>query len=203
MLSNSVIPDCLWPYALQPARLICPWDSPGKNTGVGCQDLLQGIFLTQGSNPCLVHLLHWQMSSLPLVPPEKPNVNTWILKSEGRNISQIEKTVEETGDIQSLSSVQFSPVTQSCSTLCEPTNHSMPGLPVLHQLLEFIQTHVHWVNDAIQPSHPLLSPSPPVLNLSQHQGLFKWVSSSHQMAKVLEFQLQYHSYQWTPRTDLL
>ena len=68
-------------------------------------------------------------------------------------------------------------------------NHSTPGLPVHHQLLELTQTHVHWVGDAIQPSHPLSSPSPPAFNLSQHQGLFKWVSSSHEVAKVLEFQL--------------
>ena len=98
---------------------------------------------------------------------------------------------------------QFSSVTQSCPTLCDPMNHSTPGLPVHHQLLEFTQTHVHWVRDAIKPSHPLSSPSPPALNLSQHQGLFKWVSSSHQVAKVLEFQLQHQSFQWTPRTDFL
>ena len=77
-------------------------------------------------------------------------------------------------------------------------NHSTPGLPVHHQLLEFTQTHVYWVGDAIQPSHPLSSPSPPALNLSQQQGLFKWVSSSHQVAKILEFQLQHQSFQWTP-----
>ena len=100
-------------------------------------------------------------------------------------------------------SVQFSSVTQSCLTLCDPMNRSTPGLPVHHQLPEFTQTHVHWVGDAIQPSHPLSSPSPPSLNLSQHQGLFKWVSSSHQVAKVLEFQLQHQSFWWTPRTDLL
>ena len=100
-------------------------------------------------------------------------------------------------------SVQFSSVAQSCLTLCNPMNHSMPGLPVHHQLLEFTQTHVHWVGDAIQPSHPLSSPSPPAPNPSQHQGLFQWVSSSHQVAKVLEFQLQHQSFQWTPRTDLL
>ena len=82
-------------------------------------------------------------------------------------------------------------------------NCSTPGLPVYHQLLESTQTHVHQVDDAIQPSHPLSSPSPPALNLSQHQGLFKWVSSSHHMAKVLEFQLQHQSFQWTFRTDLL
>ena len=99
--------------------------------------------------------------------------------------------------------VQFSSLTQSCLTLCDPMNHSTPGLPVHHQLPESIQTHVHWVGDAIQPSHPLSSPSPPAPNLSQHQGLFQWVSSSHQVAKVLEFQLQHQSFQWTPRTDLL
>ena len=81
---------------------------------------------------------------------------------------------------------QFSSVAQLCLTLCNPMNHSTPGLPVYHQLLESTQTHVHWVGDTIQPSHPLSSPSPPTLNLSQHQGLFKWVSSSHQVAKVLE-----------------
>ena len=74
------------------------------------------------------------------------------------------------------SSVQFSSVAQSCLTLCDPLDCSMPGLPVHHQLLEFTQTHLHWVDDAIQPSHPLLSPSPPTFSLSQHQGLFKWVS---------------------------
>ena len=99
--------------------------------------------------------------------------------------------------------VQFNSVTQLCPTLCDPMNRSMPGLPIHHQLPECTQTHVHWVGDAIQPSHPLLSPSPPALNLSQHHGLFKWVTSSHQMAKVLEFQLQYQSFQWISRTDLL
>ena len=87
--------------------------------------------------------------------------------------------------------------------LYNPMNRSTPGLHVHHQLLEFTQTHVHWVGDAIKTSHPLLSPSPPAFNLPQHQGLFKRVSSSHQVAKVLEFQLQHQSFQWTPRTDLL
>ena len=73
---------------------------------------------------------------------------------------------------------------------------STPGFSVRHQFLEFTQTHVHWVSDAIQPSHPLLSPSSPAFNLSQHQGLFKWVSSSHQVVKILEFQLQHQSFQW-------
>ena len=102
-----------------------------------------------------------------------------------------------------LTGIQFSSVAQSCPTLCDPMNCSTPGLPVHHQLPEFTQTHVHRVADAIQPSHPLSSPSPPAPNPSQHQSLFQWVNSSHQVAKVLEFQLQYQSFQWTPRTDLL
>ena len=94
--------------------------------------------------------------------------------------------------------VQFSSVAQSCLTLCDPTNHSMPGLPVHHQLPEFTKTHSHWVGDAIQPSHPLSSPPVPAFNLSQHQGLFQWVSYLHQVAKVLE--LQHQSFQWIFRT---
>ena len=100
-------------------------------------------------------------------------------------------------------SIQFSSVAQSCPTLCDPMNRSTPGLPVHHQLPEFTQTHVHWVGDAIQPSHPLSSPSPLTFNLSQHQGLFQWVNSSREVAKVLEFQLQHQSFQWIFRTDFL
>ena len=102
-----------------------------------------------------------------------------------------------------LNSVQFTSVTQSCPTLCDLMNHSMPGFHVHHWLPEFTQTHVHRVSYSIQPSHPLSSPSPPTFNLSQHQGLVKWVNSLHQVAKLLEFQLQHQSFQWTPRTDLL
>ena len=94
---------------------------------------------------------------------------------------------------------QFNSVAQLCPTLCDPMNRSMPGLTVHHQLPEFTETHVHWVGDAIQPSHPLSSPSPPAPNPSQHQGLFQWVSSSHEV-EVMEFQLQHQSFQWTPRT---
>ena len=126
---------------------------------------------------------------------------------------------EETGGLQSMGSHrlghdwaantftftllnQFNSVAQSCPTLCDPMNCTTPGLPVHHQLPESTQTHVHGVGDAIQPSHPLLSPSPPAPNPSQHQGLFQWVNSSHEVTKVLEFQLQHQSFQWTPRTDL-
>ena len=119
-----------------------------------------------------------QMDSLPSQPPGKP-------------------------PIVRCSSVQFSSATQSCLTLCNPMNLSTACLPVHHQLPESTQTHVYWVSDAIQPSHSLSSPSPPAFSFSQHQRLFKWVNSWHEMAKVLEFQLQHQSLQWTLRTDLL
>ena len=89
-----------------------------------------------------------------------------------------------------------------CLTLCDPMDCSMPGFPVYHQFLELAQTHVHRVGNAIQPPHPLLSPSPPALNLSQHLDLFQWVNS-HQVAKVSEFQLQHQAFQWIFRTDFL
>ena len=98
-------------------------------------------------------------------------------------------------DQQINNSVQFSSVTQSCPTLWDTMNRSTPGLPVPHQLPEFTQTHVHRVSDAIQPSHPLSSPSPPPPNPSQHQSLFQWVNSSHDVAKVLEFQLGFRTEQ--------
>ena len=100
---------------------------------------------------------------------------------------------------------QIRSVAQLCPTLCYPMNCSTPGFPVHYQLPEFTQTHVHWVSDAIQPSHPLPSPSSPAFNLSHHQGLFQWVSSSHQVAKVLELQLQFQhqSLQWIFRIDFL
>ena len=85
---------------------------------------------------------------------------------------------------------QFSSVAQLCPTLCNPMNHSMPGLPVHHQLPEFTQTHVHLVSDTIQPSNPLSSSSPPAPNPAKNQGLFQRVNSSHEVVKVLEFQLQ-------------
>ena len=92
-------------------------------------------------------------------------------------------------EIKIAFSAQFTSVAQSCPTLCNPMNHSTPDLPVHHHLPEFTQTHVHRVGDAIQPFHPLSSPSPPAPNPSQHQGLFQWVNSSHEVAKVLELQL--------------
>ena len=97
----------------------------------------------------------------------------------------------------------FISVAQSCLTLCDPMNRSTPGLPVHHQLPEFTQTYIHWVSDAIQPSHSLSSLSPPTPNPSHHQSLFQWVNSLHEVPKILEFQLQHHSFQRNPRADLL
>ena len=134
--------DCI------PPGIHCPLDFPGKNTGVSCHVLLQGIFL--------IHKLsHWESPS-------------YFIQS----------------------------VAQSCLTLSDPMNCSTPGPSVHYQLLEITQAHVHRVGDAIQPSHPLSSPSPPAFNLSLHQSLFQWVSSSHQVAKVLELQLQDQFYPW-------
>ena len=94
-------------------------------------------------------------------------------------------------------------VAQSCLTLCDTMDCSTSGIPVLHHLPELTQTHVHWVSDVIQPSHPLSSPSPPALSLSQHQGLLRWVGSLHEVAKVLELQLQHQSFQRIIRVDFL
>ena len=138
-------------------------------------------------------IISWSYSNLFSLVPKSLLMVTVAIKL--KDVCSLEEK------LTNLSSVQFSSVTQSCLTLC--TDSSTPGLPVHHQLPEFTQTHVHWVSDAIQPSHPQSSPSPSALNLSQHQGLFKWVSSLHQVVKVLGFQLQHQSFQWTPRTDLL
>ena len=99
--------------------------------------------------------------------------------------------------------LKFNSAAQSCLTLCNPMYCSTPGLLVHHQLPELTQTHVHGIGDAIQPSHALTSPSPPAFNLSQYQGLFQWVSLSHQVARVSELQLQHQSFQWMFRTDFL
>ena len=161
--------------------------------------LLQGIFLTQGSNLCL---LHCRQILYPLSHQGSLSIPQW----KWFNFNHPKMLVVFQAKFNYLFTnrrPQFSSVAQSCLTLCDSMNHSTPGLPVHHQLPEFTQTHVHRVDDAIQPSHPLLSPSPPAPNPSQHQSLFQWVNSSHGVAKVLEFQLQHQSFQWTPRPGLL
>ena len=139
---------------------------------------------------------HRWIHSRIMVPHNSPRV-------ESKTAWRVDVDRNRTWLLQPLSSVQFSSVTQSCPTLCDPLDCSTPGFLVHHQLPELTQTYIHRVGDAIQPSHPLLSSSPPAFNLSQHQGLFRWVSSSQQVAKVLEFQLQHQSFQWIFSTDLL
>ena len=158
-MSNSVRP-----HRRQPTRLPSPWGSPGKNTGVGCHFLLQ----------CL------KVKSESEVSLSCPTLSDPIIRSlPGSSIHGVfQARVGSWSGVPlpfptSAASVQFSSVTQLCPTLCNPVNRSTPGFPVHHQLLEFTQTHAHQVGDAIQPSHPLLSPSPPAPNPSQHQGLFQ------------------------------
>ena len=106
-----------------------------------------------------------------------------------RKLMTKQDSILKNGDITLPTKVCIRSVAQSCPTLCDPMIHSTPGLPVHHQLPDFTETHVHRVSDAIQPSHPLSSPSPPAPNPSQHQSLFQWVNSSHEVSKGLEFQL--------------
>ena len=127
----------------------------------------------------------------------------WHHRLNGHEFEQALGDGETQGSLTCCSLVQFSSVTQSCPTLCDTMDCSTPSFPILHHLPELAQTHVHWVCDVIQPSHLLSSHSPPAFNLSQFQGLFQLVSSSHQVAKVLELQLQHQSFQWIFRTDFL
>ena len=155
--------------------------------------LLLGIYLIE------TKALSWRGSCIPMfVVTSLTIAKTWKqAKWPWRNNAQ------RKSGIYTQWNIRFSSVFQSCLTLCNLMDCGTPGFPVHHQLLEFAQAHAHWVHDAIQPSHPLPSPSLPALNLSQHQGLFKWVSSSYQVAKGLEFQLQHQPFQWIFRTDLL
>ena len=156
-----------------------PWPPPGNLPDPG---------IKPASLMSLLWLLHCQAGSLLLVPPGKsrciPDTIIYVLQRGNKAENMVGESVLKRPH-------QFSSVAQSCPTLYNPKNCSTPGFPVHHQLQEFTQTHVHWVSDAIQPSHPLSSPSSPTFNLSQHQGLFQWVSSLHQVAKILEFQLQH------------
>ena len=179
------------------------------NICINSEDKLRGIIPFTGSFPEDAFKLRlWKLDSWQrfryMVPvtnmiPGEPCVHSQVLKSR----VLLQDDIWWLHILRERGWTQFSSVALSCLTLCDPLNCSTPGLPVHHQIPEFTQTHTHWIGDAVQPSHPLFSPSPPALNVSQHQGLFQWVSSLHQVAKALEFQLQHQSFQWTPRTDLL
>ena len=151
----------------------------------------------------MLHKHGWRLEKHSVLAKQIWIAGLWLKKKrKGVNNTHWFHQKEKNSPKIQLYSVQFSSVAQSCST---PRPHELQYARTPcwhHQLPEFTQTHVHRVDDAIQPSHPLI-PSPPAPNPFQHQGLFQWVSSSHQVAKVLEFQPWHHSFQWTPRTDLL
>ena len=161
---------------------------PGKNIGVGCHAVLQEIFPTQASNPGLPH---FRQILYCLSHQGRPRILEWVAYPSSRGTSQPRNRTGVSciagGFFTSWVQLKTGSGTKSCPTLYDPMDCSTPGFPVHHQLLERAQTHVRWVGDAIQPSHPLLSPSP-ALSLSQNQGLFQWVGSLHQVAIVLELQ---------------
>ena len=187
----------------------CPWGSHCKNTGMSCPFLLQWTTFCQNSSLWPV-CMAWLIASLSYAS-HFAMTRLWSMKGLV-DLQCVDFRCRTKYSVSFFFQIilhymwlqdQFSSVAQSCLTLCDPMDCSMPDFPVHHQLPEFTQTHVRWVRDAIQPSHPLSTPSPPAFNLSLHQGLFQWVSYSDQVAKVLEFQLQHQSFQWTPRTDFL
>ena len=154
--------DSVRAHRRQPTRLPCPWDSPGKNTGVGCHFLLQCMKVKSESEVA--------QSCLTLSNPQglQPTRLFHPWDFPGKSTGGVPLPSQIFG---ADNHIQFNSVAQSCPTLCDPMNRSTPSLPVHHQLPEF--THAHRVGDAIQPSHPLSSPSPPAPNPSQHQGLFQ------------------------------
>ena len=196
--SHSGVSNSLRPHGLYRVR-----NSPGQNTGVGSLSLLQGIFPTQGSNPGLPHCrqILYQLSH-----QGSPRIVEWAAYpfSRGSSWSRNRTGVSWIACIFFTNWVmRETPVAKSSPTLHDSMDYNPPEFPVTHHLPDFAQVHVHCIGDAIQPSHPLLPPSPSAFNLSQHQGLFQWVDSSHQVAKVLEFQLQHQSFQWVFRIDFL
>ena len=145
----------------------------------------------------------WRIQKTPQTVLSEANEWAWMV-THGFNLINLKHT--KTKQISfpcGYHSSSCCSVAKSCLTLCNPMDCSTSGFPGLHYLPEFTQTHVHWVSDAIQPFHPLLPSFAPALNLSQHQGLFQWASFSHQMAKVLELQLQRQFFQWIFRVDFL
>ena len=182
---------------LNHARHFCdPMDcSP---SGPSVHAILQARILEWVASPSSRDLpdLRWQVGSLPSChvrhthTQEHKNECIALVLITGTKCPSMGEYHSETNNGLSISwNTQFSSVAQSCPTLCYPMNHNTPSLPVHYQLPEFTQNHVHRVSDAIQPSHPLSSPSPPSPNPSQHQSLFQWVNSSHEVPKVLEFRL--------------
>ena len=210
--------DSLLPYELKPTRLLCPWNSPGKNTGVGCHFLLWGIFPTQESNLCLLHLLHWEAGSFyHWDTQEAQSVSCyielfWVIFNSDLCVHCCSVVIITTEIIctvwmfpsyaysspslldmsskhrpQSVSSVQFSSSVVSDSLQQHGLQHArLPCPSPTHRAYSNSCSLSHWCHPTISSSVIL---SPPAFNLSHHQGLFKWVPSSHQVARVLELQL--------------
>ena len=151
----------------------------------------QAVWLTSWNQDCWRNINNLRYADdTTLMEQNEEELKSLLMKvKEQSEKVGLNSTFKKLKSLHTVQSAQFNSVTQSCLTLCDPMNRSTPGLPVHHQLPEFTQTHVHRVSDAIQPSRPLSSPSPPAPNPSQHQSLFQWVNSSHEVAKVLELQL--------------
>ena len=195
--------DSVRPHRRKPTRLPRPWDSPGKNIGMGCHFLLQYMKVIserEVAQSCIERCK--RLSSVKSALSYAPQLSgASIPCSPVLSLLGVHPRGNEW--LQWLMAwwllLLFS---LSVWLVVIPWTAAQGQVSlVLHCLLELIQTHVHWVSDAIQSSHPLSSPSPPAFNLSQHQGLFQWVSSLHQVAKGLELQLQQQFFQWTFRTD--
>ena len=176
--------------------------SSGKNTGIGCHFLLQWTLQTQGLNLRLLHcrlILYCWATELPQESATSHLYTKEVKVGPWTDIG----TLIFTPALITIAKRRLLFSHSVVSDSLQPHGLQHARLPVQHHLLELTQTHVHRVGDAIQPSHPLLSPSPPALNLSQHQGLFQWVGSSHLVVKVLELQLHHQSFQWIFRIDFL
>ena len=221
LFSCSIVSDSLWPHGLKHTRLPCPSPSPGACSNScplsqWCHPTISSSVVPlssclpsfPASGSFLMTALHirwptyWSFS----ISPSSKYSGLISFRMDWFDLLAIQGTLKHLLQHHSSEAsflFQFSLVAQSCPTVCDPMDCSTPGLPVYHQLPEFTQTHVHPVHDAIQPSHPLSSPSPPAFNLFQHQGLFQWVSSLHQVAKVLELQLQHQPFQWIFRIYFL
>ena len=214
-------PGCWRPCikAFFPSGRPCCGDKT-KGCTVWVQDMeMQPLVLQESINLCdaqrksYLILEFMSMSFLPATPVRQEQVVWWAYTAGGtvatlhvtrtaiteEHMNRLNMCIRNT-HVTSIRLVQFS---QSCLLLCKPMDCSTPGFPVHHQLPELSQTHVHWFGNAIQPTHPLSSPSPPDFNHSQHQGLFQWVSSSCQVDRILELQLQHQSFQWIFRIDFL
>ena len=198
-ISRSVVSDSLRPHESQHARPPCPSPTPGvhsdsRPSSQWCHPAISSSVIPFSSCPqSLPASVFSNESTLRMRWPKYWSFSFSIIPSK-----------EMPGPISfRMDWLDLLAVAQLCPTVSDPMDCSTPGFPVHIQLPELAQTHVHQVDDAIQPSHPLSSPSPPAFSLSQHQGLFQWVSSSHQVAKVLELQLQHQSFLWVFRVDFL